>query len=339
MVRNAGCAPSCISLSLVCLSLAACNAEMVAPAAPVDRIAFVRVLGPEAWFAKIFVMRSNGSDVHQLRGSKDAEWYASWSPEGRRIAFRRVVDTLGAPTVAGIYTMTADGSDVTRVFWVNNCSDDPCHLMGDQYQPTWSPDGARLAFVSNHESFFVPEVRTAYSLTRIYTVKIDGSDLVLTNPAQDSLLLPDWYPAWSPDGGKIAFASMRAYSWLNAPGANDDLYVMNPNGSGVTRLTDSPIDESWPAWSPDGRRLAFERRFTSGAKIFRMNADGSGVTQLTTGPGNDFQPSWSPDGTKIAFASDRDGNWEIYVINADGMGLTRLTNDPRDDLTPAWAPR
>lgn len=334
MAPNRSRARSHVCLSLALLSMAGCRAETLNPTAPAGRIAFVRVFGPEPWYAKMFMMRSDGSDAHQLRSSNDAEWYAAWSPDGQRIAFRRVVDSLGAPHVAGINTMGADGSDLTRVWWDNNCSDSPCHLVGDQAHPTWSPDGSRLGFEDNHECFFVPETATNYCPTRIYTVNVDGSDLLLTNPVRDSLLLPDWSPAWSPDGTRIAFASMRAFSWVAAPGANNDIYLMNPDGTGVQRLTDSPIDEWWPAWAPDGRRLAFGR----GSKIYVMNADGTDVLPLTSGPGNDLHPSWSPDGTRIAFASDRDGNFEIYVINVDGTGLTRLTNDPHDDLTPAWAP-
>jgi TolB protein len=300
----------------------------------------VRALGPEAWYAKIFVMRADGSDVHQLRNSADAEWYAAWSPDGQRIAFRRVVDSLGGPKVAGIYTMSADGSEITRAWWYDNCSDSPCHLVGDQSQPAWSPDGSRLAFSSNHVGFFVPETATLYTPYRIYVVNVDGSDLVATNPVTDSLMLPHWYPAWSPDGTKIAFASERAYSWYRAPGHNDDIYVMNPDGSGVVRLTDSPVEETWPAWSPDGRRIAFERRSDDRVNIYVMNADGTGIVPLTTGSGHtDFQPSWSPDGTRIVFTSDRGGNFDIYVINVDGTGLTRLTDDPADDLAPTWAPQ
>src|SRR5512146_1039384 len=112
------------------------------PAGPdaTGRIAFQRGGGSDA---KLYVMRSDGSDVHQLRQSGDEESYAAWSPDGAEIAYRRIIDTLGAPfVVVGIYRMSADGSRIARVFLADNCSDSPCHPIGDQIQPTWSPDGA-----------------------------------------------------------------------------------------------------------------------------------------------------------------------------------------------------
>jgi len=338
MIQNP-CRAIGVSLPLL-LSLAGCTGEPTKSSDLTGRIAFTRGLGPSA---KIHLMRPDGSDVRQLRTSGDGEDYPAWSPDGHMIAFRRIFDTLAlAGTSIGIYTMSDDGSLVTRVFLPVNYSDSPPHTIGDPHHPTWSPDGTRLAFASNHEAFVVlgPPTTSWYRPTRIYTVKLDGSGVTATNPVVDSLMLPDWYPAWSPDGSKIAFASVRAFPWVRAPGANDDIYVMNPDGSGVIRLTDSPVEETWPAWSPDGRRLAFERKFDAdSAHIFLMNPDCSAIVQLTHGLGHNFYPSWSPDGTRIVFASDRDGNWEIYVINADGSGLTRLTNDPRDDMVPAWAPK
>jgi Tol biopolymer transport system component len=89
-----------------------------------------------------------------------------------------------------------------------------------------------------------------------------------------------------------------------------------------------------PAWSPDGRRIAFEQS----GDIYAINVDGSSQTNLTTNPADDTFPVWSPDGRQIAFISERDGNKEIYVMNADGSHQTRLTTHPEDDTNPVWSP-
>jgi hypothetical protein len=130
--------------------------------------------------------------------------------------------------------------------------------------------------------------------------------------------------------GRIAFASNRD--------GNFEIYVMNADGSGVTRLTNNPANDWQPSWSPDGRRIAFVSDRNGNPKIYVMNADGSGQTNLTNNPGIDWDPSWSPDGKRIAFDSNRDGNYEIYIMNADGSGVTRLTYNPADDTRPSWSP-
>ncbi len=115
---------------------------------------------------------------------------------------------------------------------------------------------------------------------------------------------------------------------------------MNAGGAGVRRLTRAPAIDTAPAWSRDGRRIAFASGRDGGEpEIYVMNADGSAQTRLTRTPPfvADNTPTWSPDGRRIAFASNRAGafNQEIYVMNADGSRVRRLTRSPDDDGQPA----
>ncbi len=186
---------------------------------------------------------------------------------------------------------------------------------------TLAGGGNRIAFVSGRNGN--PD---------IFLMNPDGSAVVnLTNhPAQDL------DPAWSPDGGKIAFGSNRG-------GGCNNLYVMKADGSGVTRLTTGALCDSRPSWSPDGSQIAFERCCSNeGSDIYVIEADGTNLRQVT---GGGFfisdQPSWSPDGARIAFErySSLGGELpDIYVIGVDGTGLTRLTTDPLQDMYPAWSP-
>lgn len=97
-------------------------------------------------------------------------------------------------------------------------------------------------------------------------------------------------------------------------------------------------DVQTPAWSPDGRKLAFVSERDGNAEIYVMNADGSEQENLTRQPSSDSHPRWSPDGRKLVFVSRRVGNAEIYVMNADGSGLRKLTRSPSYDRDPAWSP-
>jgi Tol biopolymer transport system component len=254
---------------------------------------------------------------------------------------------------AEIYLMNIDGSAQTRL------TDHP----GRDFNPAWSPDGARIAFTSDRDGN-----------AEIYVMNADGSGITrLTHdPASDG------GPEWSPDGSRLAFASDRDGNW--------EIYVMNADGSGVTRLTNHPAFDGEPTWSPDGRKIAFVSArvdveelgpFTG---ICVMNADGSELTQLT-GSGDFLNaPRWSPDGSKILFRAgayllvmspdgsggrvlkfvpgvlnpawspdgrqivferfdpdNRIPNSEIYTMNADGSDVTRLTNNPAYDYDPSWS--
>src|SRR5205823_2118086 len=131
--------------------------------------------------------------------------------------------------------------------------------------------------------------------------------------------------------GTIAFVSNRD--------GNYEIYVMNPDGSGVTPLTNTlaPVGHFDPAWSRNGKQIAFASNRDGNYEIYIMNDDGSGVTQLTSteSPVGNFAPAWC--GHHIAWESDRDGPVNIYVMNDDGSGVTRFT-DIADDAEPTWSP-
>jgi dipeptidyl aminopeptidase/acylaminoacyl peptidase len=129
---------------------------------------------------------------------------------------------------------------------------------------------------------------------------------------------------------KIAFYSSRE--------GNYEIYTMNPNGTGVTRLTTSSGANYAPVWSADGTRLAFFSYRDGNNEIYTMNADGTNQTRLTNNTEAEGSCCWSPDGSKIAFSSYRDGGSEIYVMNADGTNQTRLVGSPVDDYGPSWSP-
>jgi YD repeat-containing protein len=127
--------------------------------------------------------------------------------------------------------------------------------------------------------------------------------------------------------GKIAFSSNRD--------GNHEIYLMNADGSGVTRLTNNTASDTLPSFSPDGSKIAFVSDRDGNPEIYVMNADGTGQTRLTNHLADDSAPAFGPGGTKIVFSSNRDGNREIYTMNTDGSSVLRLTTNPANETSPA----
>ncbi len=212
-----------------------------------------------------------------------------------------------------IYVMDADGKNQRNL---------TNHPTGDS-QPSWSPDGKRIAFISYRNGGNI----------QIFVMDSDGQ-----NPTRLTDEVWDMNPVWSPDGRKIAFTGYKDAGLGNGTW-NTDIYVMNPDGTSRRRLTRVPGNNSDASWSPDSQKIAFVNSGNGASEIYVMNANGTKQKRLTHDGvrENKREPSWSPDGQSIAFVYNDLRSIQIYVMDTDGENRRRLT-DGRYDWSPAWSP-
>ena len=228
----------------------------------------------------------------------------SFSPDGEEMVFISVV--------AGkeqLFRMRMDGSQVREL----------THDDADHEDPAWSPDGKHIAFVL---------IRNG--LEQIYLMNTDGTGLEPLTPAEVKTI----HPNWNPDSKSIAYCTDDD---LKPPKKNPaEIYSIEIVSRKITKLIDGGVN-TYPAWSPDGKRIAFRRMLgESNSEVFLANADGSDARNLTNDPAFDGWPTWSPDGTKIAFASNRRGSYEIYIMNPDGSKVRKVANNEGRATAPQW---
>jgi TolB protein len=207
-----------------------------------------------------------------------------------------------------IYAINPDGTDL-RVL-----SD----KSGQAMFPKWSLNGDYLAYNIDRDGG-----------TRIFRFDLDNPNSPLLCCA---FAVKDSTFSWSPDGSALL------YHGALEPSRQNNIYIEGPNHFAPTPITSNAGRNESPAWSPDGRQIAFQTDRDGNWEIYLMNVDGSGPVNLTRNGSADRLPNWSPDGRMIAFTSDRDGNDEIYVMNRDGGDVKRLTTDTAQDSYPSWSP-
>jgi TolB protein len=150
---------------------------------------------------------------------------------------------------------------------------------------------------------------------RIQTISPSGKGVRTIMTAPLTSIFAQGEPAYSPDGSQIAFE------------LDDDLYVVDADGTDLRQVTSGPQKDTNPNFSPDGASLAFARITAAGYDIFTIGIDGAGLIQLTSEKGNDRDPVWSPKGNAIAFVSNRSGTSHIWLMRPDGTYQRLLTPD------------
>lgn len=265
--------------------------------------------------------------VLALLGSAAAAAWATAPGKNGKLAFRRYLSADHTWSV--LFTANPDGTATRQI------THPPRGVV--DIKPDWSPDGRQLVFQRMDLNGCGPGCET----DEIDLVQSDGSGLKrLAHDAPGKGCAKNGrpaggicraLPAWSPHGDTIAFGCQVLASAGN-PGFGR-ICVMNADGSNLRQLPQTPAtgaNDSAPQWSPDGRRIAFQRILGDTHGVFVMNADGGHPRRLTAWSLRGFQPDWSPDGRRIVFTSNHDGppsvSANLYTIRGDGTGLRQLTD-------------
>src|SRR5690349_2457603 len=181
---------------------------------------------------------------------------------------------------------------------------------------------------------------TRSGIPQLYLVNADGTDQVQLTIMERGAC----QPSWSPDGSQLVFISpcVGRGDLFETIYNESSLYIINADGTGLKPITAAPGSDFEPAWSPDGRRIAFTSVRGGFRQIYSIDVESLEISLLTntTDSIESSQPSWSPDGTKIAYTVKRFGAYQIWAMNADGQEASQIARSGQDftDYLPSWSP-
>lgn len=282
------------------------NAPLLPPAelSSLHKIAFVDFNGGNN---DLYVMDEDGSNQLSLTTGAFVDDYPAWSPDTKYIAFQS-----GRSGNNEIYIMNSSGIMVNIT---NNEAED--------VQPSWSADGQQIVFQSNRSG----------NLDLFAVNLLNGHVRQLTNTPN----IVEQYPDWSPDGQRIVYAARDASK------VNLDIFIMNTDGNNVQNITFGNTKYITPAWSPNGKSIAFSSNSIDKSEksaVYVINRDGSGLARLTPPELHAVDPDWSPDGQWIIFwgITDEMSESDLYIMRPDGSEIINITNTPnRTEYGPSWA--
>jgi Tol biopolymer transport system component len=253
-------------------------------------LAFVRVASGTL---DLYVVSAAGGEPKRLTFDNLDISYPVWTPDGRSIVFRSA-----RPGAGSLWRISVDGGQPEAL-----------GVGGDRANcPAISRHGQRLAYVSG-----------SLDATTFWRLELAGA---AGKPLSRTKLLSstagEYSPQVSPDGKRIAFASMRS--------GPSEIWMCDSDGSNPLQLTElGRPDTGTPRWSPDGRFVAFNARLAEQGDIYVIGANGGVPRRLTEDPADDVVPSWSRDGQWIYFASNRTGEFQVWKMPAEGGEAAQVT--------------